>query len=151
LSYKKRLHILTAALFLGVSAIIIIAFMMIMNAVTLPPATDVPEEAVIPTSIAIPGYEGLNLQADKKQQKISLANPKQNQCYFQITLLLEDGTELWKSDLIKPGKTSQNIKLNQKLAVGTYPNAILKYSCFQMNDELTPLNGAETKLTLWVK
>lgn len=108
-------------------------------------------EAIDQSTIAIPGYESLTLKANSIIQNLSLSNPKQNQCYFQITLYLEDGTELWKSDLIKPGKVSKNIKLNQKLAAGTYLNAILKYSCFKMDDELTPLNGAETKLTLWVK
>ena len=102
-------------------------------------------------SISIPGYEGLTLEANSKKQTISLSNPAQNQCYFQISLFLEDGTELWQSDLIKPGETSKPIKLKQKLEVGTYTNAFLKYSCFKMDKDLTPLNGAETKLTLWVK
>ena len=102
-------------------------------------------------SIEIPGFEGLHLQADQEKQAISLSNPKQNQCYFQITLCLEDGTELWKTELIEPGKASRTIKLNHKLKTGTYPNAVLKYACFKMDEDLTPLNGAETKITLWVK
>lgn len=103
-----------------------------------------------PDAIAIPGYEILELQADQKQQSLSLPNPPQNVCYFQISLYLEDGTLLWKSDLIEPGAASKPILLHQELAKGTYTNAILKYNCFKM-DGKTPLNGAETKLTLWVK
>lgn len=103
-----------------------------------------------PDAIAIPGYEILELQADQKQQSLSLPNPPQNVCYFQISLYLEDGTLLWKSDLIEPGAVSKPILLHQELAKGTYTNAILKYNCFKM-DGTTPLNGAETKLTLWVK
>ena len=111
------------------------------------------EEMVIqknPDSIAIPGYEILELEANSKTQTLCLSNPPQNVCYFQITLYLEDNTLLWESELIKPGKNSKPIVLKQVLEKGTYTNAVLKYECFQM-DGITPLNGAETKLTLWVK
>jgi len=103
-----------------------------------------------PDSIAIPGYEILELQADSTTQALSLQNPAQNVCYFQISLYLEDGTMLWQSELIAPGDVSEPIVLTKPLEPGTYRNAILKYSCFKM-DGVTPLNGAETKLTLWVK
>ena len=103
-----------------------------------------------PDAIAIPGYEILELQANQKQQSLSLPNPPQNACYFQISLYLEDGTLLWKSELIEPDTVSKPILLHQELAKGTYTNAVLKYDCFKMDGQ-TPLNGAETKLTLWVK
>lgn len=102
-------------------------------------------------SIAIPGYEGIALKANSLKQDIALENPSQNTCYFVIALYLEDGTLLWESDYIKPGNNSSPIVLTQELPEGTYANAILKYSCFKMDDEKTPLNGAETKLTLRVK
>lgn len=102
-------------------------------------------------TISIPGYEGITLRADSLEQIVSLNNPIQNTCYFVITLYLEDGTRLWQSDYIKPGETSSPIVLTQSLEKGTYPNAVLQYSCFKMDDEKTPLNGAETKLTLRVK
>lgn len=104
-----------------------------------------------PNSIAIPGYEGISLKANSLKQDIALENPSQNTCYFVIALYLEDGTLLWESDYIKPGNNSSPVVLTQELPEGTYANAILKYSCFKMDDEKTPLNGAETKLTLRVK
>lgn len=110
------------------------------------------EETVIqknPDSIAIPGYEILEFDADSMTQTLCLSNPTQNVCYFQISLYLEEML-LWKSELIEPGKTSEPILLTQVLEKGTYTNAVLKYECFQM-DGKTPLNGAETKITLWVK
>lgn len=110
------------------------------------------EEMVIqknPDSIAIPGYEILELDADSVTQTLRLSNPTQNVCYFQISLYLEEML-LWKSELIEPGKTSEPILLTQVLEKGTYTNAVLKYECFQM-DGKTPLNDAETKITLWVK
>ncbi len=101
-------------------------------------------------TIAIPGYEGLTLKADTKKQELSLKNPETNTCYFVITLYLEDGTELWKSEMIKAGDVSKPIKLNQELSAGNYP-AKLKYECYRMDAKKTPLNGAEMKLTLRVK
>lgn len=103
-----------------------------------------------PDSIAIPGYEMLELKAGSVEQTLCLPNPPQNVCLFQISLYLEDGTLLWQSKMIEPGETSAPISLAMALEKGTYPNAVLKYNCFKL-DGTTPLNGAETKLTLWVK
>lgn len=102
-------------------------------------------------SIAIPGYEMLELKANSKAQSLCLLNPEQNMCYFQISLYLEDGTLLWQSRLIEPGKISKPMVLSKALSEGTYPNAVLRYACYRLDEYLTPLNGAETKLTLWVK
>lgn len=104
-----------------------------------------------PDSIAIPGYEMLELRAGSKEQTLCMPNPPQNCCYFQISLYLEDGTLLWQSDLIEPGETSKPIVLTKPLSKGTYPKAVLRYACYRMDEDLTPLNGAETKVTLWVK
>ncbi|GEM_PF-1319278 len=104
-----------------------------------------------PDSIAIPGYEGIDLKADTRQQTVGLPNPSQNTCYFQITLSLEDGTVLWQSQLVEPGEVSEPMKLNEALPAGTYPNAVLHFSCYTMDGSMTPLNSAETGLTLWVR
>ena len=99
-------------------------------------------------TIDIPGFEAINLQAGTAEQSVNLYNPEQNSCYFRMSLLLSEGTELWKSGLVEPGKAIYNITLNQTLEAGEYENAVLKYECFVMNDEQTPLNGSEIKLTL---
>ena len=104
-----------------------------------------------PDSIAIPGYEMLELKAGSKEQSLCMPNPPQNCCCFQIALYLEDGTLLWQSELVEPGTTSKPIVLTKALDKGMYPNAILRYSCYRMDEDLPPLNGAETKLTLRVK
>lgn len=137
--------------------LVIIAFLIVKlcgNAPTGAQSNDaLPETQAVeknPDSIAIPGYEVLELKANSATQVLSLQNPAQNVCYFQISLYLEDGTLLWQSELIAPGDVSEPIALTKSLEPGTYRNAILKYSCFKM-DGVTPLNGAETKLTLWVK
>lgn len=115
------------------------------------PAQNTEEVLKNENSISIPGYEGITLKADSLRQTVALKNPEQNTCYFVITLYLEDGTILWKSDYIKPGETSSPIVLKEPLEKGNYPNAVLQYSCFKMDSEKTQLNGAETKLTLRVK
>jgi len=104
-----------------------------------------------PSSIAIPGYESIELKANSKQQSVCLHNPIQNSCYFKVSLFLADGTLLWQSELIEPGSNSKPIVLLMPLEKGTYYNATLKYSCFSMNDDLSQLNGAETKVTLQLK
>lgn len=102
-------------------------------------------------SIAIPGYEAITLKANVKEQSIALQNPEHNICLFKVTLILENGTVLWVSDYIEPGDISDAIVLLKELEPGTYPNAILKYECFTMDGTLSPLNSAETKLTLMVR
>ena len=127
---------------------LLVALFFLRGGAPEPPA---PAEEDSPAQIAIPGYEGLTLQAGAKKQALRLPNPEENHCYFQISLYLADDTLLWQSDLIKPGKTSAPITLSRPLEPGTYPGATLRYACFRLDREKTPLNGAETKLTLWVQ
>lgn len=100
--------------------------------------------------LAIPGYEGITLKADCKEQEIGFPNPAQNTCYFQISLILEDGTTLWQSELVKPGEISEPITLNEPLAAGVYPNSLLKFDCYTMDGSMRSLNGAATKMTIHV-
>ena len=88
-------------------------------------------------SISIPGYEGLTLKANSLKQDVAFKNPPQNTCYFVIALYLDDGTLLWESDYIEPGSNSSPIVLTQELPKGAYPNAMLRYSCFKMDEEKT--------------
>ena len=99
-------------------------------------------------SISLPGYGGLNLTAGKKEQNLALPNPAENFCQIRISLILEDGTVIWTSELTPPGEQAQ-IVLNEALEKGDY-NATLKYDCFQMDESMTPLNGATCQLVLHV-
>ena len=116
-------------------------------------------------NIAIPGFESLEFKAGTKKQSVSFYNPKENTCYFRISLVLksDNGTEaggtagdseakeevLWTSELIEPGEEVKSIKLVKELESGDYP-AYLKYECFSLKDE-TPLNGSNVELTLSVR
>ena len=101
-------------------------------------------------TIDIPGFDVMNIKADTAQQSVNLYNPEQNTCYFKMTILLHDGTTLWESKLIEPGKAIYDITLNQSLPEGEYEDCTLKYECFAMDEEQTPLNGSEIKFTLYV-
>ena len=102
------------------------------------------------SGIAIPGYKSISLKANQKEQAVSLVNPEQNSCYFIISLLLPDGTEIYKSKMIPPSKGLYNITLHKELETGTYEKAILKYECYKMDDNLTLLNGANVEVILEV-
>lgn len=137
-----------------VIGIILHLFLFPFPAVQLPDGSNDTEPVNVvkdPDSIAIPGYEAITLKADSLEQTISFKNPAQNVCYFKMTLLLEDGTVLWESGYVEPGKTSDPVLLTRALEKGSYPNSVLRYQCFTLDEAMTPLNGAETKLTLRVK
>lgn len=101
-------------------------------------------------TIDIPGYRSITLKAGETRQAVNFHNPEQNTCYFRISLLLSDGTTLWQSGLIGPGKGVYEIELNKALEAGTYEDAVLKYECFTMDEAQTPLNGSEITLTIHV-
>ena len=97
-------------------------------------------------TIDIPGFEKLSFKAGLKKQSVNFFNPKENSCYFQMTLLTEDGNILWKSEVIEPGESINELQLNKELGQGSFP-AILRYDCFSLEDK-SALNGAEVKITI---
>ncbi|MGL4607491.1 MAG: hypothetical protein ACRCU3_08515 [Eubacteriaceae bacterium] len=98
--------------------------------------------------IAIPGYKEIGLLANEIAQKVSLGNPEQNTCNFVISMVLKDGTELYRSGLIAPGKGLYEIELTKPLPPGVY-EAFLNYDCYTPDEK--PLNGASTDLTLIIQ
>ena len=110
-----------------------------------------PQTADGQAGTAIPGYKSIALKADQVPQNVNLYNPEVNDCYFVMTLLLPDGTEIWKSKMIAPGKGLYEITLSQTVSAGIYENSTLKYESYKMDDNLTPLNVGKVKLTLEVE
>jgi hypothetical protein len=96
--------------------------------------------------IAIPGYKSITIDADTADVKVNFQNPEGNPCYFVISLVLADGTELYKSKMIEPGMGLYEITLTQALAAGEY-DATVKYETFGL-ESLSPMNGAEVKIKL---
>ena len=98
-------------------------------------------------SISIPGYDSFTFKAGQRVQYITLHNPETNTCYFKMSLILEDGTVIWISDLLEPGMAFTAIELVEELDKGTYSNVRLKYDCYSLKDQ-SQLNGAEIKVTI---
>ncbi len=102
------------------------------------------------TGVRIPGYGIAEMKAGDTSLHLSIGNPKENQCGFYATLKLQDGTVLYKSELLEPGYGLTEIPLSKSLTAGEY-NAIVYYECVTLDDTHTPLNSAESAFTLIVK
>lgn len=103
------------------------------------------------SGIAIPGYKSIRLKAGQTEQNVNLFNPESNDCYFVMSLILPNGTRIWQSKMIPPGKGLYEITLDQTVPAGNYEDSVLKYECYKMDDDLTKLNGGEVKLVLEVE
>ena len=100
----------------------------------------------VTTGIAIPGYKSITIDADTTKAEVNFVNPEGNPCYFIISLLLDDGTVLYQSKMVEPGKGLYEITLSRPLEPGEY-GATVKYETLSLTD-LSPLNGAEVKISL---
>ncbi|MGN0504241.1 MAG: hypothetical protein ACI4HJ_04255 [Ruminococcus sp.] len=100
--------------------------------------------------IQIPGYGTAVMNAGDESLKLSIGNPKANECGFYATLKLEDGTVLYKSELIKPGYGMAEVPLSKTLEAGEY-TAMVCYECVTLDEAETRLNSAESEFTLIVK
>lgn len=100
--------------------------------------------------IQIPGYDTAVMNEGDTSLVLSIGNPKSNNCGFYATLKLEDGTELYKSELLEPGYGLTEVPLSQTLKAGEY-TAIVYYQCVTLDEEHSPLNSAESEFTLIVK
>lgn len=99
-------------------------------------------------SIAIPGFDTLTVKAGATEQQVNLYNPEGNPAYFRMSIILPDGTTIWRSDLVAPGKAIYTAEFARPVDAGVYENVTLRYECFAMDDDLTPLNGSEASFTL---
>ncbi|MGN1315846.1 MAG: hypothetical protein ACI4VW_02175 [Acutalibacteraceae bacterium] len=100
--------------------------------------------------IQIPGYGTAVMNEGDTSLVLSIGNPKTNNCGFYATLKLEDGTELYKSELLKPGYGLTKVPLSQTLKAGEY-TAMVYYQCVTLDEEHSPLNSAESEFKLIVK
>ena len=71
-------------------------------------------------SIAIPGYDKLTFQAGALTQHVALENPSENECYFVISIVLPDGTEIYKSGMVAPGAILNCLRLRAVPVAGVY-------------------------------
>lgn len=97
--------------------------------------------------IQIPTVTGLNMRAGQLEQTVDFYNPKENSCYFVITICLSDDTVIYKSELLAPSKHITSITLSQELQRGLYRNCRMIYNCYAL-DGKTQLNGSNVVLEI---
>lgn len=102
------------------------------------------------SGIQVPGYGTAEMKSGDKSLHLSIGNPKINECGFYATLKLDDGTVLYKSDLLKPGSGLTEVPLSKTLEKGEY-SAEVYYECVTLGEEHKPLNSAESEFLLIVK
>lgn len=100
--------------------------------------------------ILIPGYGKVYMEAGQNVLPMSIGNPKDNTCYFKVKVLLEDGTLLYQSGILPPGKGVKEITCEEILETGEY-NATAQFECFQDEEGKIALNGADSAFTLIVQ
>lgn len=100
------------------------------------------------SGIKIPGYGELRVPQGERTWNITLANPKENTCYFKYTIKVDDET-LYESDFIEPGKAVREFEVSKLLDSGDY-EIHLQISTYTMDDDLTQMNGANVKSILHV-
>ena len=100
--------------------------------------------------IKIPGYGELSVGAGDKNWKITLANPKDNDCYFKYSITVDDDENpIYESDYIEPGKAISEFQVDKPLDAGDY-TIYLNISTYSMDGKNTRLNGASVKADLHV-
>lgn len=111
------------------------------------PEVDIAKDADT-TSIQIPGYGDIRMQAGTDVAYIALWNPNTNPCYFQFRIVLDNGNKtIYESKLIKPGYAVTTVNLNQRFEQGKYPITI-QINTYKLNDYKVRLNGGEIKTNL---
>jgi|LSQX01.3.fsa_nt_gb hypothetical protein len=116
------------------------------------PAPETPQAATqgfTAGSIAVPGFERLTAEG-QTLHAAGVSNSEQNSCYFVVSIILPDGSEVYRSSYLAPGQSLGDVELSKPLAPGTYEGAVARYSCFDLAD-MRPLNGADISFVLEVQ
>lgn len=108
------------------------------------------ESSAHSTGTQIPGYSTAEMNAGDTSLHLSVGNPKENNCGFYATLMLADGTVLYKSELLNPGCGLTEVPLSKTLEKGEY-DAMVFYECVTLDEKHSPLNAAESEFKLIVK
>ena len=159
---KKKVSPLTMILCI----LLVVAVLVIVKLSSAPPPPEdniptvigggepIPEAQNVPKDVGnthLPAYGELIFKAGTKEQEIVLQNPGENSCLIRISLVLQDGTTIYQSELVKPGYYTKPITLIAPMERGIYRDVTMKYECFTDDEAQTPLNGATTKLDITVQ
>lgn len=97
--------------------------------------------------ISIPALNNITFREGRNNQTLRLFNPKSNQCYFNISLELSDGTVLYRTGLLKPNDEVSDISIYKRLKRGVYKDCIIKYDCYSLDNEYI-LNNAVVNIDI---
>jgi len=97
----------------------------------------------VSSNIQISAVTGFNFKSGETHQDVSFVNDVDNPCVFKVRLFLSDGTEIYQSDFIQPGKSINGIDISTPLKDGLYTNALLVYECYTMDDMTMPFTRCE--------
>lgn len=104
------------------------------------------------SGIAIPGWDHIEIEADKTDVKVNLTNPQDNagRYYMKFTIYLDGEDEpLAETGLIRGGESALELHLTHPLSAGEYP-ATVHIQPYRVQDS-TPTNNADIELMLIVK
>lgn len=60
---------------------------------------------VLPGTISIPGYDTIKMAGGQLDQAVKLYDPAGNVCLVLVTMYLPDGKEIYRSDILRPGRS----------------------------------------------
>lgn len=104
------------------------------------------------SGIAIPGWDHIEIEADKTDVKVNLINPEDNadRYYMKFTIYLDGEDEpLAETGLIRGGESALELHLTHPLSAGEY-HATVHVQPYRVQDS-TPTNNADIELMLIVK
>lgn len=112
---------------------------------------DIPEHSSggVTEGIEIPGYGDLVFVPGQKTQQLEVGNPSSNNCYFIISIVVDDDREIYRSGLIKPRSGLTEIELSHMLEPGDY-QAKMRYECYTFDEEKKPLNNTVVDFSIHV-
>lgn len=104
------------------------------------------------SGIAIPGWDHIEIEADKTDVTVNLINLEDNadRYYMQFTVYLDGEDEpLAETGLIRGGESALELHLTHPLSAGEYP-ATVHVQPYRVQDS-TPTNNADIELMLIVR
>lgn len=112
---------------------------------------DVPENTSggVTEGIEVPGYGDLTFTPGQKTQQLEVGNPSSNNCYFIISITVDNEREIYRSGLLKPGSGLTELTLSAPLEPGEY-RAEMRYECYTLDEDKSPLNNTVVDFTIHV-
>lgn len=101
-------------------------------------------------AISIPCFDAMTFRAGQTSQRVRFYNPDTNACSFSVSILLKSGKEIYRSEILRPGDSIDEIELAVPLEAAHYAETILRYTCYTLEGDPRELNGADSLFDLEV-